>query len=132
MTDRTPTGPPKIMPPREVIRRDSGLEFIDLVVGDGEVAVSQNRVHVRHRGWLTDGTLVESTGEEGETALFFLGDPFLLAGWREGIVGMRVGGTRRLILPSDLAYGSRGKSPRIPPFSTLIYDLELMAIEGST
>ncbi len=86
-----------------------------------------NRVKVLVRGWLTDGTPLASAQNSGELVVA-LGDPWVLAGWREGLEGMQVGGTRRLILPSDLAYGPKGLAPQIPPHSTLIYDVKLLAI----
>ena len=104
----------------------SGLKYYDLVVGDGPQPAGRNTmVKVHYTGWLTDGTKFDSSVDRGtpyETAL-----NRVIAGWTEGIGSMRVGGKRKLIIPHELAYGTRGRSG-IPPSATLIFDVELVAI----
>jgi FKBP-type peptidyl-prolyl cis-trans isomerase FkpA len=131
-------GPPTLPPGRSVEARESGLEIVDIRSGDGRSVVPGAQVGVRFNGWLADGTFVETSGSSLDgggvglaRAVVDLNDPNVLPGWREGLVGMKIGGVRRLIIPSDLAHGPKGRAPRIPPYSTLIYDIELIAIDSS-
>ena len=104
----------------------SGLKYYDLVVGDGPQPAGRNTtVKVHYTGWLTDGTKFDSSVDRGSPIDFRLSG--VIAGWTEGVGSMRVGGKRKLIIPPDLAYGPRGR-PSIPPMSTLIFDVELIAI----
>lgn len=107
-------------------RSTSGLYTLDQQVGTGLEAVAGRRVEVHYSGWFPDGTLFD-TSQGGEPFLFTLGQGRVIQGWEEGIVGMKVGGKRRLILPSDLAYGDRGAGG-IPPRSVLGFDVELMSV----
>lgn len=110
----------------EVIKMDSGLEYQDLVVGNGETADSGDTVAVHYTGWLTDGTKFDSSLERGSPFTFTIDRGSVIQGWHEGIRGMKVGGKRRLIIPSDLAYGDDGYAGVIPPKATLIFDVELV------
>ena len=101
---------------------DSGLQIIDITVGDGAEATAASTVTVHYSGWLEDGTLFDSS-VGGEPISFQLSG--LIAGWQEGIPGMKAGGKRRLIIPSDLGYGEAGQG-QIPPNATLIFDIELL------
>ncbi len=121
-----PNGPPTLPKGAETVRTDSGLEYLDITPGEGEAAAPGARVRVHYHGWLTDGTLFERTPGRGPLE-FRLGEGEVIPAFEEGIAGMRPGGRRRLIVPSDLAYGPRGKPGRVPPFATLIYDVELVA-----
>jgi FKBP-type peptidyl-prolyl cis-trans isomerase len=112
----------------EARRTDSGLELLDVAAGEGAEASAGSRVRLRYAGWLTDGTLFERT-EERRALEVKLGVGALIPGLEEGIPGMRAGGRRRLIVPSDLAYGPRGRPGRVPPFATLIFDVELVAVK---
>jgi peptidylprolyl isomerase len=85
-------------------------------------------VQIHCRGWLTNGTLVDDTRARQAPVQLTLGAGELITGFDEGLVGMRVGGRRRLIVPSDLAFGAEGHKPTIPPYATLIYDVEILAI----
>lgn len=101
---------------------DSGLQIIDITVGDGAEATAASTVTVHYSGWLEDGTLFDSS-VGGEPISFQLSG--LIAGWQEGIPGMKAGGKRRLIVPSDLGYGETGRG-QIPPNATLVFDIELL------
>jgi peptidylprolyl isomerase len=111
----------------EAIRSPSGLELLDFSAGEGPVVAPGKRVAIEYRAWLTDGTLFDRTTPERGPVTFQVGRGQVIPALEEGVLGMRVGGGRRLIVPSDLAYGSRGKDA-VPPFATLIYDILLVAI----
>lgn len=103
----------------------------DLVVGTGAIANAGNLVTVTYAGWLydtskTDGKGIMFDGRPGFQ--FTLGTGSVIAGWDQGVAGMRVGGQRRLIIPPELAYGSTGRSP-IPPNATLIFDITLTGVQ---
>lgn len=117
-----PDGPPTLPPGATAQRTATGLEFLDVAPGAGDPACDGTTVRVRFRGWLTDGTLFEQGGLE-----FRVGEGEVIPGFEEGVTGMRPGAWRRLIIPSDLAYGPRGRGRRVPPFATLIYDVELVS-----
>jgi FKBP-type peptidyl-prolyl cis-trans isomerase FkpA len=108
-------------------RSESGLYTQDLVVGTGIEATNGRLLEMDYSGWLPDGTLFDTSTRAGRTPITFtLGQGRLIRGWEEGVVGMRVGGKRRLILPSELGYGESG-SGIIPPNSVLIFDVELLS-----
>lgn len=106
----------------------------DLVVGDGAEAESGQTLSVVYRGWLYDLLAEENKGDlfdsntEDNPYTFTVGAGAVIEGWDLGIPGMRVGGTRRLVLPHDLAYGTTGNGP-IPAYATLLFEVELLAIE---
>lgn len=110
---------------------------VDLRVGTGTEATNGRPVLVNYTGWLwsssgTDnkGTKFDSSLDAGRTPFsFVLGTDNVIQGWHRGVVGMRIGGQRRLIIPPDLAYGSAGRAPSIPGNATLIFDIELLAIQ---
>lgn len=106
----------------------SGLEFIDVVVGSGTEARSGNNVSVHYTGWLTNGVKFDSSVDRGQPFPFKLGAGNVIRGWDQGVAGMKVGGKRRLIIPADLGYGSRGAGGVIPPNAKLIFDVELLAV----
>ncbi len=109
-------------------RLESGLALQDLVIGDGREALAGSSVTVHYAGWLADGTKFESSRERGETLSFVVGKGEVIAGWEEGVVGMRAGGKRKLVLPPGLAYGRFGAPPVIPPNATLVFEIELLAV----
>lgn len=109
---------------------ESGLQYIDLVEGDGDVAESGQQVSVHYTGWLTDGTKFDSSLDRGSPFNFQLGAGSVIAGWDEGVAGMKVGGSRQLLIPSDLAYGETGAGGGIiPPGASLIFEVELLAVQ---
>ena len=108
---------------------DSGLMYYDIVEGDGAEAESGQHVSVHYTGWLEDGTVFDSSVERGVPFEFDLGAGNVIAGWDEGVAGMKVGGKRQLVIPSDLAYGDQGSPGSIPPGATLIFEVELLAAE---
>ncbi len=101
----------------------------DLVVGKGAAAKTGDRVSVHYTGWLTDGTKFDSSLDRGQPFEFVLGQGQVIPGWDEGVVGMKVGGKRELIIPPDMAYGDHGAGGVIPPNATLKFNVELLAIK---
>ena len=117
----------------KVVTTASGLKYQDLKVGDGDTAKAGDAVQVHYTGWLTpDGTTkgkkFDSSVDRGEPFPFKLGNGDVIKGWDEGVAGMKVGGKRRLIIPSSLGYGDEDHGP-IPGKSTLMFDVELLKIK---
>jgi len=108
-------------------RTSSGLYYQDTEVGHGTTAISGRVVGVLYRGWLPDGTMFDERQNPSDPLRFRLGVGIVIRGWDEGLVGMRVGGTRRLVIPSDLGYGSR-PSGIIPANSVLVFDVHLVSV----
>lgn len=106
---------------------DSGLKFIDLQVGTGEICPAGAQITVEYRGCRTDGVEFDSSYGRGEPLSVRLDD--VIAGWQAGIPGMRVGGRRKLVVPAALAYGDAGVQDLIPPGATLVFEVELRAVE---
>lgn len=106
----------------------SQLEISDVIVGTGQVANSQQQVEVHYTGWLMDGTKFDSSLDRGSPFAFKLGAGSVIPGWDQGVVGMKVGGKRRLVIPPQLAYGERGFPGAIPPNATLVFEIELINI----
>jgi FKBP-type peptidyl-prolyl cis-trans isomerase len=100
------------------------LVIKDLVVGTGDEAALGDNITVNYTGWLWHGKEFESSSYQ-----FTLGQGGVIKGWDQGIVGMKVGGTRKLTIPPDLAYGEAGSPPKIPPNATLTFEVELLAVE---
>ncbi len=106
----------------------SGLRYIDYGGGDGPAAKAGDNVSVHYTGTLENGTKFDSSRDRNEPFDFPLGGGRVIKGWDEGVAGMRVGDKRRLIIPSDLGYGSRGAGGVIPPNATLVFEVELLGI----
>lgn len=107
----------------------SGLAYDDEVVGTGPEARAGQRVAVHYTGWLeSDGSEFDSSRGRGEPFEFQLGAGEVIKGWDEGVAGMKVGGRRRLHIPAELGYGTRGAGRDIPPRAKLVFDVELIAI----
>jgi FKBP-type peptidyl-prolyl cis-trans isomerase len=106
----------------------SGLQYVDLKCGTGAEAVGGATLTVTYRGRLEDGTVVDSRGR-ADPFVFSLGAGRVIPGWDEGVRGMKVGGVRELIIPSDLAYGDDGFPPTIPPGATLTFEIELLKVD---
>lgn len=115
--------------PHVPIQRASGLQYLDLVIGEGIDVQRGTTVKVDYTGWLADGTKFDSSIERGQPLVFLLGYGHVIRGWDEGLIGMRVGGTRRLIVPPQLAYGPGGAPPSIPPNATLTFEVKLLGTQ---
>jgi len=107
----------------------SGLKYIDLVVGTGASPAPGQTAVVHYTGWLTDGKKFDSSVDRGTPFEFPLGQGRVIRGWDEGVATMKVGGKRKLTIPSDLGYGARGAGGAIPPNATLVFEVELLAIK---
>jgi FKBP-type peptidyl-prolyl cis-trans isomerase len=110
------------------IMTSSGLKYVDQVVGTGDVAVVGKTASVHYTGWLENGKKFDSSVDRGQPFSFPLGAGCVIKGWDEGVQGMKVGGKRKLTIPSDLGYGSRGAGGVSPPNATLIFDVELLGV----
>ncbi|RMG36683.1 MAG: FKBP-type peptidyl-prolyl cis-trans isomerase [Gammaproteobacteria bacterium] len=109
---------------------DSGLRYEDLVEGEGPAAEAGQQVSVHYTGWLQDGTKFDSSIDRNQPFQFPLGKGRVIRGWDEGVAGMKVGGKRRLTIPPQLGYGAQGAGGVIPPNATLIFEVELLDIQG--
>jgi FKBP-type peptidyl-prolyl cis-trans isomerase len=119
-------GPPAAtLPPSSVTE----LKIEDLVVGTGAAAKNGDTLSVHYTGWLENGTKFDSSLDSGQPIEFVLGQGRVIPGWEQGLVGMKVGGKRRLTIPSALGYGTSGAGDLIPPNATLIFEVELLAIK---
>ncbi len=108
----------------------TSLEKEDLVVGTGREAKDGDTVHVKYTGTLMNGKKFDSTDDHGgEPFKFTIGKGEVIKGWDQGVVGMKVGGKRKLKIPSDLGYGANGSPPNIPGNAGLIFDVELVSID---
>ena len=103
------------------------LQITDLVIGTGEESKTGDTVSVHYVGTLLNGTKFDSSKDRGEPFEFTLGQNRVIQGWEQGVLGMKVGGTRKLVIPPSLGYGSADMGT-IPPNSTLIFEVELLAI----
>ena len=106
----------------------SELIIEDLVVGNGDTAQAGQSVVVHYTGWLTSGQKFDSSVDRNDPFDFRLGAGQVIPGWDQGVAGMQVGGKRKLTIPPDLAYGSRGAGGVIPPNATLVFEVELLAV----
>jgi FKBP-type peptidyl-prolyl cis-trans isomerase FkpA len=110
----------------------SGLQFEDTVTGTGPEAGAGQQVSVHYTGWLYNdgvkGAKFDSSKDRNDPFEFGLGEGMVIKGWDEGVQGMRVGGTRVLVIPPQLAYGARGAGGVIPPNATLMFEVELLDV----
>jgi FKBP-type peptidyl-prolyl cis-trans isomerase FkpA len=110
----------------------SGLQYEDTVEGSGATAAAGNFVSVHYTGWLYNngetGSKFDSSKDRGQPFQFSLGGGQVIRGWDEGVAGMKVGGTRRLIIPAALGYGARGAGGVIPPNATLLFEVDLLGV----
>jgi FKBP-type peptidyl-prolyl cis-trans isomerase len=111
------------------VKTASGLIYWDIRVGNGEVAKEGSRVRVHYTGWLTTGKKFDSSVDAGTPFDFRIGNGEVIKGWEEGVAGMRVGGKRQLRIPPALAYGAAGYPGAIPANATLIFDVQLLAVQ---
>lgn len=113
--------------PDALTRTPSGLQYQDLATGAGPVAAAGSRVLVHYTGWLTDGTEFDTSRDRGTPYGFRVGQGEVIAGWDEGVAGMRVGGRRKLVIPASLGYGAARNGP-IPANATLVFEVELVEV----
>jgi peptidylprolyl isomerase len=113
----------------EIMVTQSGLQFVDFRVGEGDMPTMGSNIVVHYSGFLDDGTLFDTTRFTGVPLAFELRTGRLVDGWLEGLLTMRVGGRRKLIIPPYLGYGDQGFRKTIPPGATLIFDIELLNIK---
>lgn len=116
------------MPTGVEVTTNSGLRFIDSVIGAGESPKPGQMVTVHYTGTLENGTKFDSSVDRNEPLTFPIGVGRVIKGWDEGVMTMRIGGKRKLIIPPQLGYGARGKGGVIPPNATLIFEVELLGI----
>lgn len=121
-----PPAPPKneAAPPKPAAE----LQKIDVVVGSGAEARKGSAVSVHYVGTLTDGTVFDSSRERAQPFAFMIGQGKVIRGWEQGVVGMKVGGKRKLVVPPHLGYGEDGQPPRIPGNATLLFEIELLHV----
>ena len=112
----------------------SGLQIEDTILGEGDEATAGKNVVVHYTGWLYNngqqGGKFDSSKDRRDPFTFPLGGGMVIKGWDEGVVGMRVGGARILIIPPEMGYGARGAGGVIPPNATLKFEVELLAVLG--
>ena len=129
-TTGTPSAPPLAAPPvpapSRVVTTASGLQIEDLVIGDGALAENGMEALVHYTGWFTDGRKFDSSYDREKPYRLFIGRGEVIRGWDEGLLGMRVGGKRRIVVPPSLGYGSAGKGNLVPPDVTLVFELQIM------
>jgi FKBP-type peptidyl-prolyl cis-trans isomerase FkpA len=101
----------------------------DIVLGEGDEALAGKSVSVHYTGWLLNGKKFDSSVDRNEKFEFNLGQQMVIEGWDKGIAGMKVGGKRKLTIPSDMAYGPMGFGNVIPPEATLIFEVELFGVK---
>jgi FKBP-type peptidyl-prolyl cis-trans isomerase FkpA len=109
-------------------RTPSGLRYQDLAKGQGAEAREGSTATVHYTGWLPNGEKFDSSRDRNEPFSFKLGAGQVIAGWDEGVAGMKVGGRRKLVIPPSLGYGTAGAPPDIPPGATLVFDVELLDV----
>src|SRR5438309_8228633 len=112
----------------KVITTKSGLKYVELKEGTGDEAKAGQTVEVHYTGWLKDGTKFDSSKDRDEPFKFKLGAGKVIKGWDEGVVGIKVGGKRKLIIPPELGYGKRGAGNVIPPNAELTFEVELLKV----
>jgi FKBP-type peptidyl-prolyl cis-trans isomerase len=110
-------------------KTQEGVYYQDVKPGTGTAAVAGRPVTVHYTGWLPDGSKFDSSRDHGEPLAFTLGGGQVIRGWEVGIQGMRVGGTRKLVIPAELAYGATPPGPEIPANSVLVFEVELLKVE---
>jgi peptidylprolyl isomerase len=111
------------------MKTESGLEYVDSVVGTGDSPKKGQQVTVHYTGRLTNGQKFDSSVDRGQPFVFTIGLGQVIKGWDEGVMSMKVGGKRTLTIPPQLGYGARGAGNVIPPNATLVFDVELLGVQ---
>ena len=109
---------------------ESGLRYEDIVTGTGPSPQSGQEVTVHYTGTLEDGTKFDSSLDRGQPFKFIIGVGQVIKGWDEGVMTMKVGGKRKLVIPPQLGYGARGAGRVIPPNATLVFEVELLDVQS--
>jgi peptidylprolyl isomerase len=116
----------------KTVELPDGLKYTDVKVGDGAEAQKGLLIEVQYTGWLykngAKGAQFDSSRDRGKPFAFKLGAGQVIPGWEEGVVGMKIGGQRTLIIPPELAYGAKGAGGVIPPNATLLFEVELVSV----
>ncbi len=113
------------------VKLPDGLQYADVKAGTGQLIKKNDLISVHYTGWLTNGTMFDSSRARGEPFDGLqIGAGQVIAGWDEGVVGMKVGGIRRLVIPSALGYGDQGSPPTIPAKATLVFLVEVLSDKG--
>jgi FKBP-type peptidyl-prolyl cis-trans isomerase FkpA len=118
--------PPSL--PAQPVPADQQMGMVTLTPGTGDLAKAGDRVSVHYVGTLTDGTKFDSSRDRNQPFQFVLGQGQVIKGWDQGVAGMKVGEKRKLTIPPAMAYGPQGRPPKIPPNSTLVFEVELLAV----
>lgn len=113
----------------QTVTTPSGLQYVDEIVGTGPSPEKGQQVTVHYTGFLEDGKKFASSRDQNQPLIFTIGIQQVIKGWDEGIMSMKVGGKRKLIIPPDLGYGQRGAPPAIPPGATLVFEVELLSVK---
>jgi peptidylprolyl isomerase len=111
------------------VTTSSGLKYVEIIEGTGATPQAGQTVEVHYIGTLQDGTKFDSSRDRNTPFTFKIGTGQVIKGWDEGVITMKVGGRRQLIIPSELGYGARGAGGVIPPNATLIFDVELLGVK---
>lgn len=114
---------------QKVATSPTGLKYVDISVGKGPQPTPGSKVYVHYTGWLTNKQKFDSSLDRKEPFAFTLGAGQVIKGWDEGVATMKVGGTRRLVIPPSLGYGANGAGGVIPPNATLVFDVQLLKFE---
>jgi len=110
-----------------LLKGERGLQYLDLVPGTGKSPLPGDTVKLQFIGWC-DGTKIDSSYDRGKEMTYLFGEPVVIEGWNVGIAGMKEGGTRLLVIPPELAYGSQGRTGFVGPDKTLWYKIELVKV----
>ena len=113
----------------QYVKTPSGLSYLDITPGTGASPAAGKRVTVHYTGTLENGAKFDSSVDRGQPFVFTIGVGQVIPGWDEGVMSMKVGGKRKLVIPPQLGYGARGAGGVIPPNATLIFDVELLDVQ---